>query len=324
MGAPLTAAAVSAMTGLARSEVAEVVAQGERSGAFEQVGPGWFASAPAPRPAVEDEAVEGFRARLVRFAADGGLAGWQDTGAGRALAEELLSWEPAAAWAVAQGELAKDWWAVTLDHPVLGADRRWRRRLAAAGERAARATGNPVRVAAALEHAGRACAALGDPQLAESLLVRAVDTWESVHDEGRVDAVLEDLVRVFSRSGRWARALDAAFVLLGARRRRDQRAAVARALADIAGLMSRAGRTESAVDYWDQALDALSGCEVAPLDLARMLDDAGRAGWRAQRYRPAQDLWHRALALLVDADADHADRVRAQLRLDPGAALPPG
>lgn len=324
--APLSAAVVSVMAGVAEAEVAVVLTRAEQSGMLDQAAPGWYVLDLDRHIETSDAHLAQWRARLLDFLTHATGDDWlrdPGLGAGRRLIENILAWNAPTPRAVALCDLITRLWNVTVEHPGVREDSGWRRCLAIAGEQAARASENAVRVGAMLEHAGRACAAVGDLLLAESQLVRAVEVWQQVHDEGRVDATLSELVRVFSVSGQWARALDAAFVLLDVQRGRGQGRAAARTLALIGGLMRQAGRSESALEYWQQAESAFAAIDVDPREPAGVLLVAGRHQWVLDRHRPAQDAWHRALALLVDVDDDAAEQVRAHLRLRPGDPLPP-
>ncbi|MGW5050352.1 hypothetical protein [Actinokineospora sp. NPDC004072] len=324
VNAPLSAALVSAMADEAEAEVAVVLTQLARVGAVEAVEPGWYAPR-APLPVAE---LEHARARLVDHLideADGGQLREWVVGRARAVVEDVLSWDLSGDAAGRLCELVGRLWEVTAGQPALRDDGSWRRRLAGFGERAGRASGNPVRLGALLERAGRVCAAAGDVVLAESQLVRALEVWQAVHDEGRTDRTLLELVDLFSASGRWARALDAAFVLLDVHRGRGQVLAAARTSAMIGDLMRRAGRPEAALEHWQRADAAFTDHAgvIDPREHADVLVAAGRVRWERGEHRPGQDAWHRALALLVDVDEAAAEQIRRLLRLPPGAALPP-
>lgn len=319
MNAPLSVALVSVMVDEAEADVAVVLAQLERSGTLRQVEPGWYERGEDARAHAEAGDLADWRARLIAYLVDGPGEG---DGRLQVVVEEVLSWDPDSDLAVGLCELVGRLWAATAENAGLRTDPSWLRSLSEAGERAARATENPVLVGALLERAGRACADVGDPVLAESQLVRALTVWQEVNDEGRVESTLRTLIGLFSRSHRWGRALDAGFALLDVHRGRGQIEAAARTLALIADLMVSADRPDAALDYWDQADLAFTEAKAAPGEHAAVLVAAGRLRWARGDHGPGRAAWHKALALLVDVDDTAAERVRALLRLAPGSQLP--
>ncbi|MEV0675844.1 hypothetical protein AB0I60_04895 [Actinosynnema sp. NPDC050436] len=339
---------LSVMSGEAEEEIATVVARLLAAGEVAETRPGWFAPVDDARPVDGRAGHDPRRSLLVTHLARVAVrvavtvapqehAGWPAvhggpvpdpveaarwTRAHRGHLVAVLSLAGTAGVDERLCELAWALWVSTSADLRLRADAAWRRTLADCGERAARTWGNPVILAGLLERGGRVAAEAGDDVLAESQLVRALSTWHQVRDEARIATVLRMLVEVFGRSGRWHRALDAAFELVGERRRVGG-ADSADALTLLGEVMVGAGRPEAAVRYWEQADLAFRDADPpSPRRHGLLLVALGRLHWTGGAHPVALRAWHRALALLVDVDDEQADRARALVRLRPGDDLP--
>ncbi|PPK63263.1 hypothetical protein V5P93_002093 [Actinokineospora auranticolor] len=286
-----------------------------RAGALTSPTPGWYRpTAPwdeLPAPAEEGPA----RRRLVEHLVTGDLT-----------AREVTAHRPLLLAALAATDADPDLCALvrrlwdTTSGSGLAHDPAWRAALMAAGERAARAWGNRAALAVLLDRSARVAVAEGDDIVAESQYVRALELWHDLADEPHVIATLNALVGLFRAAGRWHRALDAAFELLAEHRRHEQGAAVAATLGLLGELMVGAGRPDAGTHYLEQADAAFA--EYPSREHAELLLVLGRQHWSAGAFPRARRAFHRALAVLVDADDARAEEVRRLLRTPDGVPLP--
>lgn len=195
-------------------------------------------------------------------------------------------------------------------------DPEWWSELATAAEALAVADRDPVVLADLLHRAAATFAGHGDRVRAEERWVRALAVLRRDGLPGR-DRVLSALGSLYRDWGRLSKALDAYLGLVDVRRDAGDPAGTAAALTEVGTTMHAAGRLRSAMDYFDQADEAMRQAGGAPSDHARILVWCGRTRWEQGDHAAARHRWSRALAMLVDVDDTEADRVRALLATDP-------
>jgi tetratricopeptide (TPR) repeat protein len=153
-----------------------------------------------------------------------------------------------------------------------------------------------------------------DRLTAEERWVRALAVARREGDHARSDAVLTALGALYRDWGRLSKALDAYLALVDLRG--DDPAGLAEALVEVGTTMYAAGRLPSAMNYFDQADEAMSEVD-APETHAQILVWCGRTRWEQGQHGAARRRWSQALAMLVDVDEEAADQVRALLTMEP-------
>jgi tetratricopeptide (TPR) repeat protein len=197
----------------------------------------------------------------------------------------------------------------------------WWEALAEAGEALAIADRDPAALVDLLHGGATTFAEHGDRLRAEERWVRAlaITRRDGLRDQGQ--AVLSALGTLYRGWGRLGKALDAYLGLVDLRRDVGDPVGTADALAEVGATMHAAGRSQSAMDYFDRADQAMGEVtEAAPEVLAahaRILVWCGRTRWEQGLHGAARRRWSRALAMLVDVDDDAADRLRALLATEP-------
>jgi tetratricopeptide (TPR) repeat protein len=205
-------------------------------------------------------------------------------------------------------------------------DPAWWDGLARAGEALAIADRDPALLVDLLHGSAVTFAEHGDRLRAEEQWVRALAIIRrgDLKDHDRGQAVLTGLGALYRGWGRLGKALDAYLGLVDLRREAGDAAGAAEALFEVATAMYAAGRSSSAMDYLDEADEAISPVTEAgsaPAEAltahARILVWGGRVRWELGQHGAARRRWSRALALLIDVDDAAAEHVRTLLASEP-------
>jgi tetratricopeptide (TPR) repeat protein len=210
-------------------------------------------------------------------------------------------------------DLASAAWAVLAPTP----DRRWWRRLAAAGEDAAIDGRSPDGLAEVLHRSCCAFARANDATAADDQWRRAFVVTERLGDHERSAELLRLVAELRSARGALGRAMTVYFEIVALHTTRADHLGAAEALADLAVTMARAGRHDDASHLRRRAASNLPAAGVLPTPAApryaAVLSVLGRAWDDADEPASAMRCYSKALEVLVDVDENAADEIRGLL-----------
>ncbi|WP_367132655.1 tetratricopeptide repeat protein [Saccharothrix sp. HUAS TT1] len=202
------------------------------------------------------------------------------------------------------------------------ADEEWSRALLDVGADLAAALPTSLLLATGFRRAAVSLRARGSLRLAAVAGMRELAVHRLRDDDPDAAAgALHDLAATYRAQGRLHKVIGCADEVLELRLLHDDRPGAARALAHLGELMVEVGRFDSAVKYLSRAdrlfeelpdpADSADPAEHAgPTERAECLTLLGRALWRSGNRPVAHRRFNRALALLIGADDDAAQRVR--------------
>ncbi|MFE2752687.1 tetratricopeptide repeat protein [Actinosynnema sp. NPDC059335] len=203
-------------------------------------------------------------------------------------------------------------------------DETWARDLLAVGADLAAALPTSLLLAAGFRRAAEALRARGSLRLAAVAGMRELAIHRLRDDDPDATAgALHDLAATYRAEGRMHKVVGCADEVLELCLLHDDRPGTARALAHLGALMVEVGRPDSAVTYLaraDKVFEELPRPTTATtVERAECLTLLGRALWLTGDRAVAHRRFNRALALLIGADDEAAQRVRdlvAELEAD--------